>query len=344
MSRKSIYSITYNKLVLFFEQRSINKFIAKQVFDWLYKKNVNSFEEMTNISKKNIALLNENFYFNNIKEVKRQIDNEDETIKILYELEDGNKVESVIMKFNYGYSACISSQVGCNMGCRFCASGKLKKIRNLEVDEMVLQIVNINKVLYNLKSKKITSFVIMGIGEPFDNFQNVLDFIDLSKDRKALEIGSRHITVSTSGLVPKIREWADLNLQVNLAISLHAPNDKIRSSLMPINNVYPISELMSAIDYYLSKNNRRITIEYIMLDGVNDSEENARELAKLLKNKLCYVNLIPFNDINNYEFSRSKNIKKFANILNNLNITCTIRQERGKNISAACGQLRAKNI
>ncbi len=344
MNKKSIYSITYDKLVNFFKENSINEFVAKQIFDWVYKKNVRSFEEMTNISKKNIELLNNNFYFNNVKEINRQIDHEDETIKILYELEDGNKVESVIMKFNYGYSACISSQVGCNMGCKFCASGKLKKIRSLTIDEMVLQILNINKTLMEIKSKKITSFVIMGIGEPFDNFDNILDFIEIAKDRKAIEIGSRHITVSTSGIVPKIKKWADLNLQVNLAISLHAPNDEIRSSIMPINNAYPINELMDAIDYYLEKNNRRITIEYIMLDGINDSNENANELAKLLKNRLCYVNLIPFNDINNPHFSRSKNIKNFAKVLNNANITCTIRQERGKNISAACGQLRAKNI
>lgn len=344
MNKVSIYSITYDQLKGILLENKINEFVAKQIFDWIYKKNVSSFEEMTNISKKNIDLLNNIFFFNQIKEVKRQIDPEDETIKLLFELEDGNKVESVIMKFNYGYSACISSQVGCNIGCRFCASGKLKKVRDLSVDEMVLQILNINSVLYELKSKKITSFVIMGIGEPFDNFDNIINFLDIAKDRKAIEIGSRHITVSTSGIVPKIKKWADLNLQVNLAISLHAPNDNIRSSIMPINNAYPINELMDAIDYYLSKNNRRITIEYIMLQGINDSDENAYELASLLKGKLCYVNLIPFNDIYNPDFKRSNNVKKFSDILNKLGITSTIRQERGKNISAACGQLRAKNI
>lgn len=340
----SIYSLTYDNMVKFLEKNSINKFVAKQIFDWVYKKKITSFNEMTNISKKNIDLLNDTFFFDDLIEIKREKDYKDGTIKVLYELNDGNKVESVLMKFNYGFSACISSQIGCNMGCKFCASGKLKKIRDLSINEMVLQILKLNQILIEEQNSKLSSFVIMGIGEPFDNFDNVIDFIEIAKDRKAIEIGSRHITLSTSGIVPKIIKWADLNLQVNLAISLHAPNDKIRNAIMPINNAYPIDELMKSIDYYLEKNNRRITIEYIMLDGINDSDENAIELANLLKGRLCYVNLIPFNDISNDNFKRSKNIKKFADILNNHNITCTIRQERGKNISAACGQLRAKNL
>lgn len=344
MDKKSIYGITFDKLVLFLDNLNINKFVAKQIFDWVYKKNVTSFEEMTNLSKRNIDLLNQYFYFNDIEEVKKQIDHEDETTKFLFRLKDGNKVESVIMKFDYGYSACVSSQIGCNMGCVFCASGKLKKIRNLEIDEMILQIIKLNKYLLETKGKRLSSFVVMGIGEPFDNFDNLIDFIDIAKDRKAIEIGSRHITVSTSGIVPKIKQWADLNLQVNLAISLHAPNNELRSKLMPVNNAYPLEQLIDAIDYYLTKNNRRITIEYLLIKDVNDKKEHAVELAKLLKNKLCYVNLIPYNSISESEYKRSENIKKFANTLNQYNITCTIRQERGKNISAACGQLRANEM
>lgn len=341
-NRTSIYNYTFDKLASVLEEHKINKFVSKQIFDWLYKKQVKSFEEMTNISKKNIELLNSMFVIDDLQEIKKQIDPIDETTKFLFELDDGNKVESVIMKFDYGYSACVSSQVGCNMGCKFCASGKLKKIRNLKVSEMVLQIVKLNQYLAKEKNNKLSSFVVMGIGEPFDNYDNLIDFLDIAKDRKAIEIGSRHITVSTSGLVHNIKKWSDSQLQVNLAISLHASNDTIRSQLMPINNVYNIEQLMDAIDYYHSKNNRRITIEYLLIDKVNDQEVHAHELAKLLKNRLCYVNLIPYNSIDESGFQRSKNVKKFADILNKHNITCTIRQERGKNISAACGQLRAE--
>ncbi len=342
MVSNSIYNYSFDKLTTLLEQFKINKFVAKQIFDWLYKKQVKSFFEMTNISKKNIEILSNQFVIDDLKEVKKQIDPVDETTKFLFELEDGNKIESVIMKFDYGYSACISSQVGCNMGCKFCASGKLKKIRNLKTSEMVLQTVKLNQYLAHEKQERLSSFVVMGIGEPFDNYDNLIDFLDIAKDRKAIEIGSRHITVSTSGLVHNIKKWADSELQVNLAISLHAPNDTIRSQLMPINDVYNITSLMDAIDYYHLKNNRRITIEYLLINGVNDKEEHALELAKLLKKRLCYVNLIPYNAIDESGFQRSKNVKKFADILNKHNITCTIRQERGKNISAACGQLRAK--
>ena len=342
MTKVSIYNFTYDKLTSFLEQHNINKFVSKQIFDWLYKKHVSSFEEMTNISKKNIQLLNDNFIINDLEEIKKEVDPEDETTKFLFKLEDGNKVESVIMKFDYGYSACVSSQVGCNMGCKFCASGRLKKVRNLEVNEMVLQILKLNKYLKETKNERLSSFVVMGIGEPFDNYNNLIDFLDIAKDRKAIEIGSRHITVSTSGLVHNIKKWADSQSQVNLAISLHAPNDTIRNQLMPVNSSYNIDQLMEAIDYYHSKNNRRITIEYLLIDGVNDQEQHAYELIKLLKNRLCYVNLIPYNAVDESGFKRSKNVKKFFDILNKHNITCTIRQERGKNISAACGQLRAK--
>ncbi len=337
----SIYKYTFENLEKELLDLGLSKFISKQIFDWIYKKNVKSFDEMANISKKNIEILKNHFYFDDLLEEKKEIDKDDETTKFLFQLNDGNKIESVIMKFDYGYSACISSQIGCNMGCKFCASGKIKKIRNLEINEMVLQILKIKEYL-SKENKKLSSFVVMGIGEPFDNFDNLIDFLKIAIDRKAIEIGSRHITVSTSGLANKIKKWADLQLQINLAISLHAPNDEVRSKLMPINNAFNIKELFNSLEYYWSKNNRRITIEYLLIDKINDQIEHAKKLVSLLKNKLCYVNLIPYNPVFENKYKRSTNIKNFYDYLNKNNITCTIRQERGKNISAACGQLRAK--
>lgn len=342
MKNRSIFSVTFEELEQFLIENNKKKYIVKQIFHWLYKQLVSSFDEMTNISKENIIFLKEKFYFDTLKVSKNQIDKRDETRKILFELEDGNKIETVLMKFNYGYSICVTTQVGCNMGCNFCASGKLKKKKNLTVNEIVLQIVEMQKELLKTTDERISRIVVMGIGEPFDNFDNLLKFLEIAKDRKALEIGSRHITVSTCGLIPKIKEWADLQMQVNLAISLHAPNDEIRSKLMPINKAYNIAKLMGAIDYYLMKNNRRITIEYILIKDVNDSQDNAYQLAELLKNKLVYVNIIPYNSISDNYYKRSSKERLFYDILTKQNITCTVRQEKGAQIDAACGQLRAR--
>ena len=319
---------------------SINekKFKATQVFEWLYRKDVTSFDKMTNLSKDTIGKLKEEFNFNSLKIVAKQ---EDELVKkYLFELSDGHRVESVLMEHDYGLSICISSQIGCNMGCAFCQSGRLKKVRNLTVDEMLLQIM---KVQDDVK-ERISHVVVMGIGEPFDNYDNFIDFMDIVTDAYGLAIGQRHITVSTSGIVPKIKLFADLESGVNLAISLHAPNNNLRSSLMKINNAYNIEEIIDAVKYYLEKTNRRVTFEYIMLSGVNDTEECAKELSKLLKGINCYVNLIPYNETENIEFKRSSTsqIGKFYDILKKNNINVTIRKEFGSNVSAACGQLRAK--
>ena len=335
---KSIFSITRNKLEDYFLENNEKKFKATQVFEWIYRKGVRSFDEMTNLKKETIDKLKEDFSFNEIKLVEKE---EDELVKkYLFELSDGNKIESVLMVHDYGLSICISSQIGCNMGCAFCQSGRLKKIRNLEVDEMLLQIMKVQDDI----GERISHVVVMGIGEPFDNYDNFIDFMNIVTDAYGLAIGQRHITVSTSGIVPKIKLFADLESGVNLAISLHAPNNKLRSSLMKINNAYNIEEIIDAVKYYLDKTNRRVTFEYIMLKDVNDTDECAKELSKLLKGINCYVNLIPYNETENIEFKRSNTsqIARFYDILKKNNINVTIRREFGSNVSAACGQLRAK--
>lgn len=335
---RSIYSITRKKLEEYFESINEKKFRATQVFEWIYRKNVRSFDEMSNLSKDVINKLKEEFEFNELKIVTKE---EDELVKkYLFELGDGNKIESVLMEHDYGLSICISSQIGCNMGCKFCESGRLKKVRNLTVDEMLLQVMEVEKDV----NERISHVVIMGIGEPFDNYDNFIDFMNLVIDPYSLAIGQRHITVSTSGIVPKIKEFADLETGVNLAISLHAPNNALRSLIMRINNTYKIEDIIEAVKYYISKTNRRVTFEYIMLDGVNDSEKNAKELADLLRGINCYVNLIPYNETENIEFKRSNisQIGKFYDILKKNNINVTIRREFGSKVSAACGQLRAK--
>ena len=321
---RSIYSITRKKLEEYFESINEKKFRATQVFEWIYRKNVKSFDEMSNLSKDVINKLKEEFEFNELKIVTKE---EDELVKkYLFELGDGNKIESVLMEHDYGLSICISSQIGCNMGCKFCESGRLKKVRNLTVDEMLLQVMKVEEDV----KKRISHVVIMGIGEPFDNYDNFIDFMNIVIDPYALAIGQRHITVSTSGIVPKIKEFADLETGVNLAISLHAPNNALRSLIMRINNTYKIEDIIDAVKYYIAKTNR--------------SEKNAKELADLLKGINCYVNLIPYNETENIEFKRSNvsQIGKFYDILKKNNINVTIRREFGSKVSAACGQLRAK--
>ena len=240
----------------------------------------------------------------------------------------------------YGNSLCISTQVGCNMGCKFCESGRLKKVRNLETHEMVEQILLVEEEC----GKRISHVVVMGIGEPFDNYDNLISFIEIINNPKGIELGSRHITVSTCGVVPKIKEFMKLPYQVNLAISLHAPNNEIRNTIMPINKVYPIEVLMDTLKEYIKTTNRRVTFEYILLDGVNDTKDCAQELADLVRGMNCYINLIPYNETNNISYKRTKteNISKFYDILKKNKINVTIRREYGSKISAACGQLRSK--
>ncbi len=335
---KNIYNLTIEELEEYFLSIGEKKFKAIQLYSWLYEKRVKSFDEITDIKKTVIEKLKEDFSIEILKPIK--VERDKLVNKYLFELYDGSLVESVLMRHDYGTSICVSSQVGCNMGCKFCESGRLKKVRDLNSYEMVLQILAVEKDI----NERITHVVIMGIGEPFDNYLNVTNFIKIINHPKGLSIGSRHITVSTSGIVPKILEFADFPYQVNLAISLHAPNDTLRSEIMPINRAYKIKDVMDALKIYYKKTNRRITFEYIMLDGVNDKEEHALELCKLLKGMNCYVNLIPYNETNNIQYKRSKNdnILKFYDIIKKNNIGVTIRREFGSNISAACGQLRSK--
>lgn len=336
----SIYNYTLKDLQDYFESIGETKFRASQVFDWLYIKKVKSFDEMTNLKKSLISFLKENFSCELLQLVKKQEDVD--VKKYLFELYDGNKIEAVLMNHDYGNSLCVSSQVGCNMGCRFCESGRLKKKRNLESFELVTQILAVEEDC----KEKISHVVLMGIGEPFDNYDNVMNFVNIINDPKGINIGIRHITLSTCGLIPKIKQFTNERAGVNLAISLHAPNDKIRNEIMPINKAYSVNEIISAIKDYIDKTNRRVTFEYILLDNVNDTEECATELVKLLKGINCYVNLIPYNETSNISYKTSKKvtINRFYDILKKNNINVTIRREFGSKVSAACGQLRSEQI
>jgi len=335
---ESIYNKSFNELVTYFENIGQKKFKATQVFEWLYLKRVKSFDEMSNIKKEIIDKLKEDYVIEDIslEKVERDI----EVNKYLFTLSDGNHIESVLMRHDYGNSICISSQVGCNMGCHFCESGRLKKVRNLTAGEMVEQILKVEEDIQS----RITHVVIMGIGEPFDNYDNFKRFVEIVNYQKGINIGSRHITVSTCGIIPKIREFSKFPYQVNLAISLHAPNNEIRNMLMPINKVYPIDKLIEEIKYYIKTTNRRVTFEYILLAGINDSSECANELCDLVRGLNCYINLIPYNETNNLGYKRSKKdtISNFYDIIKKRKINVTIRREFGSNISAACGQLRSK--
>ena len=333
----NIYGKTLKELESYFLDIGEKKFKAIQVYDWLYKKRVHSFDEMSNIKKSVIGKLKEDFNIEKISILRVQ--NGKDVHKYLFSLSDGQKVEAVLMNHDYGNSLCVSTQVGCNMGCVFCESGRLKKVRNLETYEMVLQILMVEEDL----GVRISHVVLMGIGEPFDNYDNVMRFIDIINSDYGLAIGARHITVSTCGIVPKIKEFTSERRQVNLAISLHAPNDELRSRLMKINKVYPLKEVIKAVKDYLKENNRKVTFEYIMLKDVNDSDECALELASLLKGMMAYVNLIPYNETSHIEFKKTDRdkIMRFYDILKRNKINVTVRREFGSEVSAACGQLRS---
>ena len=337
---ENIYSYKRADLEKYFVCNGEKKFKALQVFEWLYDKRVKSFKEMSNIKKELQEKLEKDFSMKMIKIQKKQEDNL--TKKYLFKLIDDNYIEAVLMEHDYGLSICVSSQVGCNMGCKFCESGRLKKVRDLETYEMVEQILLIEAEI----QKRIDSVVIMGIGEPLDNYDNVLDFIKIINDPKGVAIGARHITLSTCGIIPKIKELAEEDLQINLAISLHAPNTQLRNKLMPVNKAYPLKDLIKEIKEYIDKTNRRVTIEYIMLRDVNDNEAQALELASLLKGMNVYVNLIPYNETNHIEFKRAMKtqVMKFYDVLKKNGINVTIRKEFGSKIDAACGQLRSKEV
>ncbi len=340
---QSIYSWTLKELETIVLNLGFKKYNGEQILRWLYQKRVNSFEKMTNLSKELQKTLQDNFSFSLPEIVKKQVSS-DGTIKFLLKLEDGNLVETVLMRYSYGNAVCVSSQVGCNMGCSFCASGLLKKVRDLQVSEMIGQVLTVQNEL-DQEESRVSHVVIMGIGEPFDNYNNVMNFIYIINEAKGLAIGARHITVSTCGLIDKIKLLKDEKLQINLAISLHAPNDTIRNKIMRINHKYNMQVLKETLIEYVNATNRRITFEYILLSNINDSVKDAEELAKYLDELCCYVNLIPYNSVNEniYQRSNEKNIDNFYKTLKKFKINVTIRREFGNDIEAACGQLRAKS-
>lgn len=317
-------------------------FRAEQIYDWLYKKRVSTFEDMSNLSKGLRDLLEKHFTVTTLKTLIQQTSS-DGTIKFLFELHDGYSIETVLMRHEYGNSVCVTTQVGCRIGCTFCAStlGGLK--RNLQAGEIVSQVVKVQQAL-DETDERVSSVVIMGIGEPFDNYDEMLAFLKIINHDKALNIGARHITVSTSGIIPKIYQFADENMQINFAISLHAPNTEIRSRLMPINKAYKLPDLMKAVDYYIKKTGRRVSFEYGLFGGVNDQVEHAEELAKLVKGVKCHINLIPVNYVPERDYVRTPRdqIFEFEKTLKNHGVNVTIRREQGSDIDAACGQLRAK--
>ena len=337
---KSIFDYKLNDLTDYFTSINEKPFKAKQVFEWLYKKRVFDYSKMSNISKDLQNKLAESLSISLLTIRRKQTS--ELTNKYLFELEDGNLIEAVLMRHDYGLSICVSSQVGCNMGCSFCESGRLKKVRDLTAGEIVRQILMIEDDI----KERISSVVVMGIGEPFDNYDNIMDFIRIINDPLGVSIGARHITVSTSGIVPKIKEYANEAIQTNLAISLHAPNNEIRNKIMKINKAYDIHEVIDAIKYYIDKTNRRVTIEYVILSGVNDSVANANELIDLIRGLNVYVNLIPYNETSHIEYKKSQNdtIMKFYDTLKKRGINVTVRREFGGNIDAACGQLRASEV
>jgi len=343
MEQYNIFDFDYKSLTaLLVEKYRQSKFRSEQIFRWIYQKEVHDFDLMSDISKDFRETLKRDFRFYLPKLIKKQV-SDDNTIKVLIELEDGQSVESVIMRYRYGQAACISSQVGCPMGCKFCATGTIKKIRNLSTAEMIGQLIILNDLL-SPEELRITHIVIMGMGEPFDNYDNVMSFIRIANDYRAFEIGARHISVSTCGVVPRIEEYAKEGLQTNLAVSLHAPNNEIRSKIMPINKVYSIEILMETLKKYSKTTGRRVTLEYILIDGLNDQLAHAKELLQLIRGMNVGVNLIPYNPTSHAPYQRSSKtaIHKFFDFLQSKNINATIRKEFGNDIDASCGQLKAR--
>lgn len=340
--KKSIYTLQLDELKDWLKENGEKAFRAEQIFDWLYTKRVTSFEDMSNLSKGLREKLDENFTITTLKTLIQQ-QSADGTIKFLFELQDGYSIETVLMRHDYGNSVCVTTQVGCRIGCTFCAStlGGLK--RHLEAGEIVAQVVKVQQALDETE-ERVSSVVIMGIGEPFDNYDSMMSFLKIINHDKGLNIGARHITVSTSGIIPRIYDFANEQLQINFALSLHAPNNDIRGQLMPINRAYKLPELMEAIKYYVDKTGRRVSFEYGLFGGVNDQVEHAKELARLIKGIKCHVNLIPVNYVLERDYTRTpkEQIFLFEKTLKDLGVNVTIRREQGSDIDAACGQLRAK--
>lgn len=340
----NLYGLTLTKLEELMLQENQSKFRAKQIFTWIYEKGATSFDDMSDISKSFREVLKEKYCLEKPSIYIKQVAS-DGTIKLLLEMKDGSKVETVLMRYNYGNVICVTSQVGCNMGCSFCASGLLKKQRNLEAHEIVGEVLVMNDLLKE-EGSKVTHIVVMGTGEPFDNYDNVIDFVRIVNDQKALAIGARHITVSTCGIPDKIIRYGREGLQVNLAISLHAPNNELRSKIMKVNKAYPLEVLIPAVKDYIDHAGRRVTYEYIMLKDVNDSLEHAKELVELIRPTYAYVNLIPYNPVieNGYDRAESEKVHAFMDYCIKHGVNTTIRKEFGTDIDAACGQLRAKEV
>lgn len=337
--KKNLKDFTLEELEEILVDLGEPKFRAGQIFKWLYD-GAESFDDMTNIPKKLRDKLDFEYSAGNLKIEQKFISHIDETRRYLLQLDDGNFVECVLMKYHHGYTICVSTQVGCAMGCAFCASTRGGKVRNLTSGEIIGQLMTVQKDL----EKRISNVVLMGMGEPLDNFDNVMSFLENVNNPLGLNIGHRHISLSTCGLCERIRELADKKLQITLSVSLHAPNDEKRSAIMPINKKYNIAELMSACRYYTEKTNRRISFEYTLIRGVNDTPEEARELLALISGMLCHVNLIPVNKVAETGFSASnrETVNRFRDILEKGGVAATIRREMGADISAACGQLRAQ--
>ena len=338
MEKIDIKSLSMEELNETIQNMGEKPFRAKQIYEWLHQKAVMDFDEMTNLSKKLRDRLKEECYIADMKLFDRLVSKDGSTSKFLFGLRDGSVIESVLMKYHHGNSVCISSQVGCRMGCRFCASTLGGLERNLTVSEMLGQIYAIQ----NISGERVSNVVIMGTGEPMDNYDNFVKFVRMLTDEQGYHISQRNITVSTCGIVERIRQLADEKFAITLAISLHAPNDEARKELMPVANKYSIAEILEACDYYFEKTGRRISFEYSLVQGVNDSEECARELGKLLGKRNCHVNLIPVNPIKERDYKNSKNefVQNFKMTLEKLGINATIRREMGRDIDAACGQLR----
>lgn len=341
MSEKiDIKSLNQKELISLMEEMGEKAFRAKQIYQWIHEKHVDSFEEMTNVSKKLIESLKEKTYLTCLKKEEVQISKLDGTRKYLFLLEDGNVIESVLMRYKHGNSVCISSQVGCRMGCRFCASTLDGLVRGLTAGEMLDQIYQIGKDI----GERISNVVVMGTGEPLDNYDNLLKFIELLTDEHGINISQRNLTVSTCGIVPRMRELADEKLSITLALSLHASNQQKRLELMPVANKYEISEVIDACKYYFEQTGRRITFEYSLVGGVNDTDEDARQLSQLIRGINCHVNLIPVNPIKERDYvqSNAKVIEAFKNKLEKAGINVTVRREMGRDIDGACGQLRKR--
>ena len=340
MDKKDICSYNYEELKNEMLSLGEKPFRSKQIYSWLHEKLADSFDEMTNLSKSLREKLDQHYVIKKVDMFARQISKEDPTEKFLFELEDGNMIESVLMKYNYGNSVCISSQVGCRMGCRFCASTLDGLERNLTPSEMLRQIYRIQKIT----GERVSNVVVMGTGEPLDNYDNFVKFIHMLTDEHGLNISQRNVTASTCGIVPNILKLAEEGLQITLALSLHGSNQEKRKKLMPVANKYELQEVLNACDIYFDKTGRRPTFEYSLVKGVNDQEEDARELTEMLKNRNCHLNLIPVNPIKERDFKKPdrKNALEFKNKLEKNGINVTIRRERGSDIDGACGQLRRR--